>query len=210
MRNEEKRIKQSPKLPAGERREQLLKAAHELFLKKGYRATGTDEIARKAGVTKGALYFHFKSKEDILLTFVHEIIEGHMKALQELEGTKLSPADLLVAFRKIDEQMPLPEARRNLSMLAEVVQVPRCRKLINAAYERSVEIMSECLDPGYGNPEQRRRLVELSHALYDGICFAGMIHKELGDFERQIETFDLMTSKKRNRRKKKDDSANAS
>ncbi len=56
-----KRIRQSPKRPAGERRDQLLRAAHELFLRQGYRATSTDEIARRAGLTKGAFYFHFAS-----------------------------------------------------------------------------------------------------------------------------------------------------
>ena len=50
-----KRIRQSPKLPAGERREQLLKAAQELFLKYGYQATSIEEIARSAGVTKNPI-----------------------------------------------------------------------------------------------------------------------------------------------------------
>ena len=53
------KIKQSPKMPAEVRREQLMMAARELFVKKGYRDTTTEEIARRARVTKGALYYHF-------------------------------------------------------------------------------------------------------------------------------------------------------
>lgn len=182
------RIKQSPKLPAEERREQLLKAAHDLFQKKGYRATTTDEIAKKAGVTKGGLYFHFDSKEDILLAFVREIIDAHAASLNKLKDRDLSPGDLLREMRRIDYEMPLAESRRNLSLLAEVIQIPRFRKLMNEAYEKSMQIMAESLDPAYGRTkQQRRQVVELTHALYDGICFAGMIHPQLGDFDRQVK-----------------------
>ena len=199
-----KRIKQSPKLPAEERREQLLLAAHELFAKKGYRATGTDEIAKKAGLTKGALYFHFASKEEILLAMVKEIIGGHARTMEILAGRKLTPAGLLMELRQIDCKMPMPEARRNLQLIAEVIQVPRVLKLINAAYERSVLQMAECLDPAYGRTiGERRRLVELIHALYDGINFAGLIHPQLGDLDRQVETLAKLTTKTA-RRKRKD------
>ena len=61
------KIKQSPKLPPELRRHQLLKAARTLFVKKGYQGTTTEQIARRAGLTKGALYHHFTNKEDILM-----------------------------------------------------------------------------------------------------------------------------------------------
>ncbi len=202
-RPQRKRIKQSPKLPAEERREQLLLAAHELFAKQGYRATGTDEIAKRAGLTKGALYFHFASKEEILLAMVKEIIEGHSRTMDKLAGRRLTPAELLVELRQIDCQMPMPEARRNLHLIAEVIQIPRVLKVINAAYERSVRQLAECLDPAYGRTlEERRRLVELLHALYDGINFAGMIHPQLGDLDRQVETLARLTKKTRKRERK--------
>ena len=69
------KIKQSPKMPAEKRRRQLLGAAYKLFLKKGYRVTTTEEIALKAGLTKGAIYHHFKNKEDILYELVKSISE---------------------------------------------------------------------------------------------------------------------------------------
>lgn len=199
-----KRIRQSPKLPAGERRGQLLEAAHELFLKQGYRATTIDQIAKEAGLTKGAVYFHFATKEDILMAFVQEIIDGHQAALGSLAGRRLAPAQLLLELHRIDCQMPLPEARRNLTLLAEVIMIPRFRKKINTAYERSVEAMADCLDPAYGRTRgERLRMIELVHALYDGINFAGLIHPEIGNFHRQVETFAKATcpQTKRNRKK---------
>ncbi len=89
-----RQIKQSPKLPPEERRRQLLRAAHGLFLKKGYRGTTVDEIARAAGLTKGALYFHFQNKEDILFEMVRNYTEHHEAVLEGKATGKQSPADL--------------------------------------------------------------------------------------------------------------------
>jgi AcrR family transcriptional regulator len=55
----------------GERREQsyeaLISAAQRLFVSQGFRQTTVDQIAKRAKLTKGAVYFHFKSKTEILL-----------------------------------------------------------------------------------------------------------------------------------------------
>ena len=53
-----------------ETREAVLVAARALFVRQGYLRTSVDEIARKAGVSKGGIYFHFPDKADI----VHELL----------------------------------------------------------------------------------------------------------------------------------------
>lgn len=52
--------------------ENILACALHLFVKNGYRATTLDMIAAKAGLTKGAIYFYFKSKDVILLTLLDQ------------------------------------------------------------------------------------------------------------------------------------------
>ena len=59
----------------GERsREELTKIAIDCFAKYGYRGTSVDRIARAAGVTKGALYYHFRDKEALLAAAVADRI----------------------------------------------------------------------------------------------------------------------------------------
>jgi AcrR family transcriptional regulator len=51
----------------------LLAAARELFTEKGFAGTGREEIAERAGVTRGALYHHFSSKTDVASAVVDEL-----------------------------------------------------------------------------------------------------------------------------------------
>jgi len=51
-------------------RRELMKFAIDCFARYGYQATSIDRIAKAAGVTKGALYYHFKDKEDLLFEAV--------------------------------------------------------------------------------------------------------------------------------------------
>jgi AcrR family transcriptional regulator len=57
---------------AGDTRERIKQVALELFTDQGYEQTSLREIAERLGVTKAALYYHFKSKEEIVGAFVEE------------------------------------------------------------------------------------------------------------------------------------------
>ena len=60
-------------------RDALLGAGRELFAERGYAAVGTEEIVRRAQVTRGALYHHFEGKDE-LFRAVHEELEEKLVA----------------------------------------------------------------------------------------------------------------------------------
>ena len=71
----------SPPAPKRERRKEarpgeLLEAALDLFVEKGYAATRVEEVAARAGVSKGTLFLYFPSKEDLFKAVVRESIVG--------------------------------------------------------------------------------------------------------------------------------------
>jgi AcrR family transcriptional regulator len=78
---------------ADERYAQILKAAKACFLERGYFATRVDQIAKKAGLSKGGVYFHFKSKREIFMALVDEEYSRAMGAIDSVtmgEGDALS------------------------------------------------------------------------------------------------------------------------
>jgi AcrR family transcriptional regulator len=80
-------------------RARLLAAAAELFAARGYAAVGTEEIVRRAQVTRGALYHHFEDKRD-LFRAVHEGLEQASVAAiaRDMDAAGIAdPFQLLVA-----------------------------------------------------------------------------------------------------------------
>ena len=62
---------------------ELLDAALDLFVEKGFAATRVEEVAARAGVSKGTLFLYFQSKEELLKAVVRENISGHFKEWNE-------------------------------------------------------------------------------------------------------------------------------
>jgi len=68
----------SAKLARAVRREEITKAAQDLFSRKGYHGTSVPDIARAAGISTGLIYYIFPSKEDILLACCQETAALHL------------------------------------------------------------------------------------------------------------------------------------
>src|SRR5215208_6650515 len=67
-----------------EARDELLTAALRVFARRGYGQAGVDEIAEAAGYSKGALYWHFSGKEELLLALLEERIDAPARELVAL------------------------------------------------------------------------------------------------------------------------------
>ncbi|MGB9375557.1 MAG: helix-turn-helix domain-containing protein, partial [Jiangellales bacterium] len=63
------------RLPRSQRRAQLLDAAKDVFVERGYHAAAMDEIAIRAGVSKPVLYQHFPGKLDLYLALLDVSID---------------------------------------------------------------------------------------------------------------------------------------
>src|ERR1700689_4563004 len=81
----------------GRTREILLQAAFEEMYRSGYRSADLDAILAAAGLTKGALYYHFDNKEALGHAVVDEVMASdlHKKWVQPLQNAK-DPIDVLV------------------------------------------------------------------------------------------------------------------
>lgn len=83
-------------------RQQILSAATQLFPTKGFESTSVDDIVERANVVKGTFYYHFKSKDDLLLALRQSSLTTNADHVAKLLAQGLSPRTIL--FELLDER----------------------------------------------------------------------------------------------------------
>lgn len=84
-----------------ETRKNILECAKRLFSKRGYERTSLSDIAKYSGVSRGAIYWHFESKEDLLINLV-EYVDNNTECVryfyESASPTEQDPLSKLKAF----------------------------------------------------------------------------------------------------------------
>jgi AcrR family transcriptional regulator len=94
-------------------RAKLIRAARTLFARHGYAAVGTEQIVRRAGVTRGALYHQFPGKEDLFLAVYEQVEEELTRRIAESLGEVTSHFEALRGgIRVFLEACRTPEVQR--------------------------------------------------------------------------------------------------
>ncbi len=78
-----------------ERRRAILDAAVRLFAEKGYHDTKMDEVAERAGLSKGALYLYYRSKEDLFCELIEEKMDRMAPVLRAAVDSSTSLEELV-------------------------------------------------------------------------------------------------------------------
>ena len=73
---------------AEQTRQAILESAMDIFYEKGYSKTTFDEIAKRINLTKGAVYWYFRNKPDIVAALINDFVQKHIKRLAEFRAGK--------------------------------------------------------------------------------------------------------------------------
>ncbi len=87
--------RRSARLSPEARRQEILESAHACFSRGGYHQTTIDDIAEEAGLSKGAVYWHFEGKWELFLALIDQI-------LQEVEQELALPHEALSARERLE------------------------------------------------------------------------------------------------------------
>ena len=107
---------------ANETRELIVRVAQRLFARQGYASTSIDDVLKGAGVARGALYHHFRDKEDLFGEIFKKVLsESHLKVV---EAAASSPAaniwERLRMGGKLFRQLPpIPECAEFCCLMAQ-------------------------------------------------------------------------------------------
>jgi TetR/AcrR family transcriptional regulator, cholesterol catabolism regulator len=109
---------QRVRLNTGERKAQILKIATDVFYRDGYEKASLQEIAQKARITKAAIYYHFKNKEEILFNLVATLSDRLVTDLKEINKEGNDPID---QFREMLTQhiSYMKQGKANVKILVE-------------------------------------------------------------------------------------------
>jgi AcrR family transcriptional regulator len=172
-------------------RERILDVALDLFTRQGFDGTSLRQIAEELGLTKAALYYHFESKDDILLALHMRLHEFGREALLEMaEG----PITLQQWSNLLDEIVDATLAQRPLFLMHERNQAA-LEKLHREEHDAEHEDLQNqfrlMLADARIPIEDRVRMAASFGVLFSGLFLAGeafssMTDEELGSLLRQI------------------------
>jgi AcrR family transcriptional regulator len=163
------------------RPQELLDAALDLFVEKGFAATRSEEVAQRAGVSKGTLYLYYPSKEELLKAVIRRnVVSEIAESLDIVEQFDGSSAALLTT---IFDQWWLRIGETRASgivklMLSEVRNFPEIAQFyVDEVIAPSHRLMSVILERGIARGEFRQVDVpEVVHALVAPMLYL-MLHK---------------------------------
>jgi AcrR family transcriptional regulator len=131
----------------GNTRQRILDVALELFLKQGYEHTSLREIAERVEVTKAALYYHFKTKEDLL----QAIADSLSRPLDELLAwAKGRPRDAALRAEVLERYADALAAAEPLFRLVQDNQAVLREMQIGITYKERAQRLVQLIEPEDG------------------------------------------------------------
>jgi len=128
-----------------ERPAEITQAALEAFAEHGYAATRVDEVAKRAGVSKGLLYLYFKTKEELFKAVIRSAIVPRIDALKiAIEDTDLSAEEFFRGpFLEFVKKLPDSPARIVVRLM--IAEGPKHPDLTEYYCEQVVSVGMEAL-----------------------------------------------------------------
>lgn len=174
-------------------RERILETAGRLFARKGYAATSVDEVAAEARTSKSSIYWHFKSKEEILLAVLSENTSNwaaEIVAEAEAHESVVDKLEAVLEFTGEQLQRTREFRRLVLGMMSErAEESPRTREVLQEIYQgyRKVTLgQIEKIAPQL--PDAQRRVVaESILAFSDGLFLHWQLDSDNVDLDEMLE-----------------------
>jgi AcrR family transcriptional regulator len=182
-------------------REAILSSAMDMFCEKGYSKTTFDEIAKRINLTKGAVYWNFRNKPDIVAALINDFAERHMVLINEflaqhdvLDFQDIIEMELLINKHiKEDEKFSkflffvTSQMEWSESIISKVR--PSIEKTQNIGRNLMYESLKSLQERGRIRPEVDVVMIaEILRMMYSGILEGYFTKRLLHDFDDAVTT----------------------
>ncbi|WP_073008358.1 TetR/AcrR family transcriptional regulator [Clostridium amylolyticum] len=175
-----------------EKKQRILDAAISVFIEKGFEETSMREIASAAGLTTGAIYHHFKNKDELFYHAVKEAMYFAQKLSEKDESSNLKSTENMLneISNKVRERMSKADEQRLLVLLIGYV-VSKGGTLSEVLKKDYNEIISKVADMyfyafGIENAACKKNLASILVAAIDGVAMQyslGVLKQEDQNFK---------------------------
>ena len=164
----------------------IIEAAAKVFAEKGYHQATMDDVAKELGVSKGALYSYFKSKEDIL----REISLQSHQTLRDIIDTACESHDLSGAlediFAKITQKYK-DNQPANFEIVSQASHDPQMKKIIMEDYQKDIETVEAFVEDKMKKGSMRSDVSARTLAeLFTSLCIGTMAKLILGFDSKEV------------------------
>jgi AcrR family transcriptional regulator len=133
------------------RKDTIFDAAVKCFNEKGYYETSIDAIAAEAKISKGGIYYHFKSKKELFLKLYSNRVDKYFKQIKELIRELNDPEEQLRMF--INNSIHILKKNEDffkfcIEFLSMGVREPEIRNVLTFFYKDSVATFSQIIEEG--------------------------------------------------------------
>ena len=150
------------RLPRLARRRQLLDAAMEVFVARGYHAAAMDEIADRAGVSKPVLYQHFPGKQELYLALLDESVDRLIEAVASaLRSTADNRQRVNATFAAYYEYIAEHTGTFRLVFESDLTSEPAVRERLEAADQRCADMISQVIKEDAGLADDEAHLLSI-------------------------------------------------
>ncbi len=178
-----------------QRQNQILDAAMEVFARLGFNKARMDDIAAEAGLSKGSLYWHFESKQDIIAAVLLRMFQGYFGDLQQIVA-ETGPADQRLRQYIVQTAASVRNLRRWQPLMAEFYAVAArhesTRLFLKKFYAQYIDLLAQLIqqgiDQGVFGQTDAREAAFLMVSASEGVillCALGLCEDDWGA---QLET----------------------
>lgn len=177
---------------AKERKNEILDVAERLFETRGFDHTSTNDILEETGIARGTLYYHFKSKEELLDAMVERMTERLIVRAKEIAARKDVPVlqrftRMMLALHaggSIDQEILEQVHKPQNALMHQKIQ----QQLLTEITPLLVALIEEGTAQGICHTEYPLEVAEMTF-LYANVAFDDLTEYGTGDKQRKIEAF---------------------
>ncbi|MGB3552116.1 MAG: TetR/AcrR family transcriptional regulator [Candidatus Binatus sp.] len=176
------------------RRRQILDAAIECFAHDGFQRTTMEDIIREAGLSAGAIYSYFQSKDQIIETLADQRHEREQRIIEAALNRDEWAASVRELFRSLSNEllassMVRKERRLEIHLWAEALCNPKVLRLIRRGNNQPVKLLSDAIAKAQRSGQLPRTLNPEAAARVLIAMFYGLILQQAWDERADVAEF---------------------